>query len=867
MVPPSNPNLPTGTKPSQNAEDFLNLRDEIHQLSSTLESLDDAVLENAHLQNFQNPAEGQLNLPVIDDPLRVLHHFFQLTSHRFSWSEFFSSLKQLGFTKFLFQLKVYEVDLQGQHLTLIADSLHPVFDATEQPMIEIGPASNNLGKAAFLNDILYFEECPAQQENSEQTLAPSQAAQLLIPLKDDTKLIGIVEITFESKIEFQSVSSQFIALLSSLITRALLHQLREADFLEHRERLELISHGLQSGIIEWNQTNGTLWFSRQFLQSLSYNQNDFPPTSESLFNLIHPDDKPQLQTALKEFGHRQAVESNVRIASRSGDFKWFQARFEPLVNKYQHRVYVCFFTNIHEKKIAELELKESKRLFAEAARLAKIGAWEWEINTDHFHWSKELLALYNLPSENINKSSKDFLNSTHPEDVDFLQESLKEVIGNKKSSTFRYRIVVDDKIKTLETLAYFVQDTKEKSARLIGTCQDITERVFAENERKLLESQRVQTQKLESLGGLASRVAHDFNNILTVILGSAQAIQFLPPEKEEKRLEFAQKIVNASKTAAQLCKQMMDFAGHTTGKKVTIRLSMIIVCIIDLLSKAVNKSITLEQKFYEGDDFIFADETQLIQVFMNLLKNASDAIGDRGGKITLETGIVKISSPINNHTLPLGEIKPGIYCYAEVEDDGPGMSPEVQARIFEPSFTTKHDGHGFGLSGVLGIVKSHNGSLALITKPGAGALFRILIPYQPIILGETTAELNIPEDSSLQIMISLADEYSEASIRSTILHLCPSVPCHNFHELNQEKIKLKSKQHVVLIFDERTEFSALKEVSEKLSMHQQQYLYLTSQNESELPAWLDQFGVDHIVKKGCTIDEFSSALNDVINNP
>jgi nitrogen-specific signal transduction histidine kinase len=242
-----------------------------------------------------------------------------------------------------------------------------------------------------------------------------------------------------------------------------------------------------------------------------------------------------------------------------------------------------------------------------------------------------------------------------------------------------------------------------------------------------LEAQMQQSQKLESLGILAGGIAHDFNNLLTAILGHANlALMDLGPESLAR--DSLIEIEKASCRAAELCRQMIAYAGKGRFTLEPIDLSCLLDELAHLLQVSIPKKVTLRRQLSEGLPAIQADTAQLRQVAMNLVINAAEAIGDAEGTITISTGAVLCGEDYSTGGGLIEPPRPGLHVYLEVADTGCGMDAQTRARIFDPSFTTKFAGRGLGLAAVLGIVRSHRGALNVESEKGRGAKIRVLFP-------------------------------------------------------------------------------------------------------------------------------------------
>jgi PAS domain S-box-containing protein len=262
---------------------------------------------------------------------------------------------------------------------------------------------------------------------------------------------------------------------------------------------------------------------------------------------------------------------------------------------------------------------------------------------------------------------------------------------------------------------------------LLLAVTDITERKWAEDKRLQLERQMQQTQKLESLGVLAGGIAHDFNNLLAIILGNASlALDELPPISSVR--DSLRVIETTSLRAADLCRQMLAYSGKCLFVNEPIRLRALVEEMVSLFKASISKKAVLNLNLGERLPPLRGDPSQIGQVIMNLVINASEAIGDHNGVITISTGVLNCSRH-NLRGVYLDENwTEGRYVWLQVADTGCGMDPETQQRIFEPFFTTKFTGRGLGLSAVLGIVRSHKGMLKMESQPGKGATFTVFFP-------------------------------------------------------------------------------------------------------------------------------------------
>ncbi|RMH18008.1 MAG: response regulator [Acidobacteria bacterium] len=305
----------------------------------------------------------------------------------------------------------------------------------------------------------------------------------------------------------------------------------------------------------------------------------------------------------------------------------------------------------------------------------------------------------------------------------------------KLRAGFAYPVMADRKVAA--TLVFYDRRQAEPEPALLEVMADVgvqlgrvIERQRLERERRRLFEQIQQTQKLESLGVLAGGIAHDFNNLLVGILGNVElAAEDLERDAGGVRRYLAG-IERAARRAAELCDQMLAYSGKGKLIEKVIDLSALVREMADLLDSSVSKKARLELALAEELPAIKGDATQIRQVVMNLITNASEALDEGSGTIAIETGVVDVAGGELTGASVHEELAPGRYVYLQVADDGCGMDDETRARLFDPFFTTKFAGRGLGMAAVLGIVRGHRGAIRIASTPGKGSTFRVLLPAQ-----------------------------------------------------------------------------------------------------------------------------------------
>jgi len=271
------------------------------------------------------------------------------------------------------------------------------------------------------------------------------------------------------------------------------------------------------------------------------------------------------------------------------------------------------------------------------------------------------------------------------------------------------------------------------SRGILALANDVTERVKAEQVKLELERQLLHADKLKSLGVLAGGIAHDFNNYLAAIGGNLElAMMDLTPQSPvHAQLKAASA---ATHRAADLTRQVLAFSGRGRFVLSEIDLSDLVGEMAELLDASISKKASLRLNLASELPFIVADAPQIQQVVMNLITNASDALEEKPGVITITTCVRECDETVLSHSLCAQPLKPGAYVMLEIRDTGCGMDEVVQRQLFDPFFSTKFTGRGLGMSAVLGIARGHGAGILVSSQLRQGSVISVLFPakdYQP----------------------------------------------------------------------------------------------------------------------------------------
>ena len=313
---------------------------------------------------------------------------------------------------------------------------------------------------------------------------------------------------------------------------------------------------------------------------------------------------------------------------------------------------------------------------------------------------------------------------------------------------------------------------RDDAGNIIGTLSsgdDITERLRAEEERRRLEAQVQQMQRLDSLGVLASGVAHEFNSLLTAVIGNAAlALEHLPADSPAR--QSVEQIEAAAIRAAELARQMLAYSGGGKFVMEPIDLSELVAEVVAETEASVGPSVELRVETADAIPPIGGDANQIRQALGNLIANAAEAIGDAPGLIMVCTSSEVLDRESLAGTYIDDGLPAGRYVCVSVSDDGPGMDAETRERAFEPFFSTRFVGRGLGLAAVLGIVRSHAGAIAIQSKPGEGTTVSIYLPASamPGSTPRSTQPREVPHSGSATILV-VDDEEAVREVAQRVL--------------------------------------------------------------------------------------------------
>jgi PAS domain S-box-containing protein len=476
---------------------------------------------------------------------------------------------------------------------------------------------------------------------------------------------------------------------------------------------------------------------------------------------IHPQDLPRFNAHLehiKTLSDGEVAEVDCRLRNPDDAAQWFHFRtvvFERNVDGSVRQI-IGAATDITDRKRAEdLLLANNARLdFVLAA--ANMGVWEFNVATGATVWTEPMARMLGMSVEQAPRNLDEFLEIVHPEDRNAVRRAIEEMRADG-AGVFQVEFRQnrqDGLIRWLGGVARFGEGSK--SSCLVGLGWDITARRQAEVERSHLEEQMRQSQKLEALGSLAGGIAHEFNNMLTVIQGNARlALQELPPQHSGR--ECIDEIARSAARASDLVRRILAFSRNEEPAWQPVDLVPIVNDAVRLLEETLPANITIRFDHDQDLGLVVADPVQVQQALMNLGINARDAMDQYGGNIQI--GLQRVRTDDRLRRL-MPELRGDLYVCLSVEDTGPGMPPDVMRRIFEPFFTTRPPGQatGMGLPMVHGIMRRHGGAVLVNSRAGFGTKFELFFPVSESALPASANVANAPVKSGSGERILYVDD-------------------------------------------------------------------------------------------------------------
>ena len=502
----------------------------------------------------------------------------------------------------------------------------------------------------------------------------------------------------------------------------------EAELREGEKQYRLIFEGSPTPM--WVQDLETLQFlevNEAAIQQYGYSRDEFTTMgsqdirssgeTERYYKYINEVIKKHPETSIGRAGlwrHKRKNGETVDV-----EIKWSRITFRgrPGLLIMAHDV-------TERKRAAEL-LEKSEASLAAAQRIAHLGSWELDledidnVNSNELRWSDETYRIFGYEPQQVAVTNELFFQSVHPDDRQRVLAAVAEALRRRDSYDLEHRILLPGgQERYVRERGEVVTDAAGKPVQMRGIVMDITER------RQLGEQLR-QSQKMEAIGQLAGGVAHDFNNILTVIHGHASLL-LVDKAIAKNAARSAQQIAQAAERAAGLTRQLLTFSRRQVMQPRRLDLNEVVSNMTMMLGRILGEDIALQLNYWPHPACIQADASMIEQVLLNLVVNARDAM-PKGGQLAIKIAVSKVDSSRRGYH---SESRAGDFVCLNVTDTGCGIDPETMRRIFEPFFTTKEvgKGTGLGLATVYGIVNQHQGWIEVDSESGKGSTFRVFLP-------------------------------------------------------------------------------------------------------------------------------------------
>ena len=441
-------------------------------------------------------------------------------------------------------------------------------------------------------------------------------------------------------------------------------------------------------------------------------------------DFTHPDDRDMSLGLNTELHHGAAHDLSLekRYIRKDGSIVW--ARLTVLLVPGEEDgkpLNAAFVEDITAQREAQEALRESEAMLNEAQQAGSVGSWVLYFDGDQqvrTTWSAQLCRIFGFEPGFYPRDFEHYLEHVHPDDREALSGSWLSAISAGKSFDAEYRIVRDDgSVRYLHTRSHFAGEASEGTHRCVGASTDITE-------RKQVEAQLRQAQKMEAVGQLTGGVAHDFNNLLAVVSGNLEILLERAAD-DDGATRAANRAIDAVDRGAALTQRLLAFSRTQALAPEVVDVNSLVAAMDGLLKTTLGETITVEMRLWEELWRCEADPGQLENALINLAINARDAMPS-GGALTISTDNARLDDPsATAEAVPSRD-----FVMLAISDTGTGMSESVVERVFEPFFTTKEvgKGSGLGLSMVYGFARQSGGTVTIESEEGRGSTVRLFLP-------------------------------------------------------------------------------------------------------------------------------------------
>lgn len=506
------------------------------------------------------------------------------------------------------------------------------------------------------------------------------------------------------------------------------------------ERWQLASRGSHDGLWDWNIQTDEVFYSDRSKEILGYEEHDVINHLEHWQSRVHPDDLRRVGEELQAHLDRKTdfYAADYRTQVKDGSYKWTLGRGQALWDEQNRPIrMVGSLTDVNDRKQAEAALHESEERFRRVFEEGPLGVGLVGKDDRFLKVNNAFCRMVGYSEAELRNMS--LLDITHPDDRQTDTEMEVRFLSGEIPSyrnTRRY-VKKSGEIIWITLTASFIADETGKPDYGLVMMEDVTTARHAQEEAFL-------RQKAESLGVLTSGIAHDFNNLLGIIVAQSELVLADVPA-DSPSAEDVRKIKTVAISGAEIVRELMTYSGDGKANLIeSVDVSELVEQMLELLKVSISKHAVLKTELGRGLPAVRGSASQIRQIVMNLVINASEAIGEKDGVIRVTTtsgqGGMVLGANGGGRRLPEGD-----YLRLAVSDSGCGVSDALKSVIFDPFFTTKFAGRGLGLAVVQGIVRDHAGTINLISGPGEGTTFEVFLPCS----GQPLSESRGAPDSAL----------------------------------------------------------------------------------------------------------------------
>jgi two-component system, cell cycle sensor histidine kinase and response regulator CckA len=494
------------------------------------------------------------------------------------------------------------------------------------------------------------------------------------------------------------------------------------------------------------------FISENMIDHLGYHPEEVLASPSFWCDHIHPDDRPDGSVSLNQLAAKGHYVTEYRFRQPNGSYLWVQDEMKLICKGEGHvEEIIGALYDITERKRVEDKVREQATLL----EIATDAIWVKDLEGNILFWNRGAEKLYGWTRDEALTQTSDRLfegNNTDP-----LYRPEQTVLETGEWRGELEQVTKTGKSIVVASRQTLVRDERDRPCSILSVNTDITE-------KKQLEAQFLRAQRLESIGSLASGIAHDLNNILTPILGAVQLLQMFPLNSQQMRLVSMLEINTLR--GADLLKQVLSFAKGLEGNRTLLQVKHLIDEITAIARETFPKSIEICTSVDPKLWLISGDPTHLHQILMNLCVNARDAMA-QGGILSIRAENLTLTQ---SDLMLDSEAQVGTYIKLTIRDTGTGIAPEILGRLFEPFFTTKDPGKGtgLGLSTVRGIVKNHGGFLTVSSELGKGTEFKVYLPAVPGTESLRSEQTDLPIGSG-ELILVVDDEVAIREIAQALL--------------------------------------------------------------------------------------------------